>query len=76
MKHVEVEYFQGHGRAEPIRMMLHHADVKFSNKYIEGSDWVNLKNDKKLYPTGGLPVVVIDGKRHFETMSTLRSAAI
>ena len=76
MKHVEVEYFQAHGRAEPIRMLLHHADVKFSNKYVEANDWPTLKNDKKLYPNGGLPVVVIDGKRHFETMASLRSLAI
>ena len=76
IQHAEVEYFEGHGRAEPIRMLLSHAGCKFTNKYIKMEDWPQLKQDKKLYPSGGLPVLVIDGERHFETMACLRSAAI
>ena len=73
---VEVEYFEGHGRAEPIRMMLSISGVEYPNKYIDNDEWLTLKQNKKLYPTGGLPVVSINGKRYFETMATLRSLAM
>ena len=42
-------------------MLLAHAGVKFTNKYLSFEEWAELKSDKKLYPTGGLPVLVIDG---------------
>ena len=57
-------------------MMLGHAGCRFSNKYIQGDEWIKLKYDKTLYPTESLPVIVVDGKRHFETMASLRSLAI
>lgn len=73
---VEIEYFEAHGRAEPIRMMLFSTGVEFRNKYVTQEEWPKLKPNKVQYPTGGLPIVSINGKRYYETMSTLRSLAM
>ena len=40
---VEVEYFEAHGRAEPIRMMLFISGVEYRNKYVSQQEWGTLK---------------------------------
>ena len=73
---VEIEYFDGHGRAEPIRMMLFALGVGFTNKYVSQEEWPTLKPNKELYPNGGLPVVSINKKRYYQTAATMRSLAM
>ena len=45
-------YFDGHGRAETIRLMLKKADVNFIDNRLQQSEWPALKPN---FPPGGLP---------------------
>ena len=60
-----MEYFEAHGRAEPIRMMLFISGVEYTNKYVSQQEWGTLKQDTENYPTGSLPIVKINDKRYF-----------
>ena len=47
-----LHYFDGHGRAEFLRIMLLHRKVKFKDHRISPQTWLKIKKD---FPDGGLP---------------------
>ena len=50
-------YFPAYGRAEPTRMLLNHAGVKFEEENVEFADW---PTKKTTMPAGQMPVWVDD----------------
>jgi prostaglandin-H2 D-isomerase / glutathione transferase len=74
----EVVYFNGAGRAEAIRVCLYIAsqtkgsDVEFKDTRIEGKDWPALKPTT---PLGSLPLMILDGFTHVQSLSLARYAA-
>ena len=70
---VTVEYFgMGYGRADPIRMLLHHAKVDHQYIGYDFEQWGKLKGEGKGGEFAGLPRVCIDGKEYGQSMATLR----
>jgi hypothetical protein len=65
-KLVKVEYFPIYGRAESLRMLLHSQDIKYEDCPITFEDWPT-KKGKGDYAKGGLPHLIVDGKRMQET---------
>ncbi|VVC36041.1 Thioredoxin-like fold,Glutathione S-transferase, C-terminal,Glutathione S-transferase, C-terminal- [Cinara cedri] len=51
-------YFNSHGLAEPLRLIMYYAEIKFTDNRISEEDWYN--KYKKLMPFGQLPVLKID----------------
>lgn len=69
----ELMYFDAPGRAEPIRILLHAAGIKFHDQRIQGKDWG--AELKKTTPIGSMPVLTIDGVPHVQSISLARYAA-
>ena len=70
---MKLHYFNLHGRAEPIRMLLAHAKVDFEDVRIERSDWPALK---PTMPNGQLPCLELeDGTKMGESMDILNYVA-
>ena len=42
-----IEYFPIHGRAEPIRALLHHAGVRYVDQTVGIGTWMMRKNNKE-----------------------------
>jgi len=57
-----LEYFGPFGRADPIRFLLYHSEVKFNDVAVSFEDW----GARKAGGNGGefncLPIVTVDGK--------------
>ena len=65
-------YFDLGARAEPMRMLLHHAKVQYEDKRVTGESWQEFKHSDKC-PTGQIPVYIDDEGRAFnQTVSILR----
>jgi hypothetical protein len=62
-KAVEVEYFGVHGRAQSIIQMLAFCGIKPTKKSFTLEQWGGEMKGKGNYKTGGLPHVIVDGKR-------------
>ena len=45
-KKIVLTYFDGRGRAEPIRMCLAHGGIKFEDKRVEQAQWPQLKDSE------------------------------
>ena len=45
-KRFKMSYFDGYGRAEPIRLMLHHAKAGFDDDRISFEEWPKVKASK------------------------------
>jgi prostaglandin-H2 D-isomerase / glutathione transferase len=69
---MELKYFQGPGRAEPIRIMLHAAGVDFLDTRFGYADWQAVKPTT---PLGSVPVLTIDGTTFCQSVSLQRYAA-
>lgn len=70
-KTVCVEYFNVHGRAQSIIQMCAHSMIKPEKKEFTLEQWGGMKG-KGDYKVGGLPHVIVDGKRFQETTPMLR----
>lgn len=68
----EVVYFDYHGRAEAIRILLHAAGVEFEDTRVKLDNWFALK---PMTPLGQLPLLKIDGHEYCQTRSLTRYAA-
>ena len=67
----EILYFDGSGRAEAIRILLHIANVEFTDTRFKGTEWPAIKPTT---PLGSVPVLKIDGIQHCQSMSLARYA--
>ncbi|KAJ4459703.1 putative charged multivesicular body protein 6 [Paratrimastix pyriformis] len=65
-------YFDGRGRAEPIRMIFAEAGVEYDDHRIQRETWASMKSTM---PFGQLPVLHIDGVDIAQSMAALRYAA-
>ncbi|XP_056020331.1 glutathione S-transferase-like [Ostrea edulis] len=65
-------YFNVKGRGEIVRLIFVAAGVDFDDRRIEFQDWPKVKPTT---PTGQLPVLEIDGKKHFQRMAIARYIA-
>jgi prostaglandin-H2 D-isomerase / glutathione transferase len=68
----EVIYFDGAGRAEAIRILLHIANVDWKDTRFPGSEWPKIKPTT---PLGSVPVLKIDGVDHTQSTALMRYAA-
>lgn len=57
---LKLTYFQGFGRAEPIRMLLSLKEVPFDNIMISQQQWGSLKPATEF---GGLPTLEINNEK-------------
>ena len=65
-------YFDLGARAEPMRMLLHHAKVEFEDRRVTGDSWKEFKASDQC-PSGQIPVWIDDEGRAFnQTVSILR----
>ena len=71
-----IEYFDGYGRADALRLMCAMGKVDFKSHAISQEEWIVLKLQKELYPGGGLPVAVVQGRRMHQTMPIMRYLAL
>ena len=60
---VKLEYFKGHGRAEPIRAMLNHANVHYVEAPVGIPTWMMRKGTGNTGEFGALPIVHYQGKQ-------------
>ena len=61
-KKLIVKYFDGiRGRADPIRFLLHHANVDYEYVGLTFPEWGALKGSPQCPEFSGLPVVIMDG---------------
>ena len=70
-----VHYFQIHGRAEAIRMMLWYAKVPYENKFCPLFNTEEWKSAREDFEFKAVPEIDIDGKRLSQTISIMRYIA-
>ena len=58
---VKIEYFKAHGRAEPLRVMLHHAGADYVEQGVSFPTWVYRKSVGNTGEMGALPIVTYQG---------------
>ena len=73
---VSIEYFEGHGRPEPLRAMLHHAGVPFHTKNVGLAGWMMRKGTGNTGEMGQLPIVRYRGQEMQQFGATLRAIGI
>ena len=64
-------YFDLYGRAEPMRMLLTHAQVQFEDKRISQEEFVQMKESGAL-PSGQVPLWEDNGRQVNQTAAILR----
>lgn len=72
MSTMKVFYFDGYGRAEPIRMLLKYVGQEFEDVRYTREEWNKVKEEGK-FEFGQVPAVEWDGKMYTQTYSILRS---
>ena len=74
---VKIEYFNKiHGRAEPLRVLLHHAGVQYVDAGIRIPTWVYRKSMGNTGEMGQLPIVSYQGVEMQQMGAILRSFGI
>jgi glutathione S-transferase len=68
----ELDYFDGAGRAETTRLMLHLAGVEFEDKRFGFAEWPEIKEST---PLGAVPVLKVDGVDYCQSVAMTRYAA-
>ena len=61
----EIIYFDGPGRAEAIRVMLHVAGIEFKDTRIAGKDWPEYKPET---PLGSMPILKVDDTEYVQSL--------
>jgi len=59
---LKLQYFNIHGRGEPIRALLHYKHANFTDEVITLAEWGELKKSGD-FPNGQLPILEVDGYR-------------
>ena len=73
MPKIKVTYFEVYGRADPIRMMLHHSKTPFEDCFVTFEQWKGMKGTPAAGEFQCLPIVCVNGKDHQQTGPILRS---
>ncbi|TMW60518.1 hypothetical protein Poli38472_000560 [Pythium oligandrum] len=68
---LKLTYFNGPGRAEPVRLAFHIGGVEFEDERIEFADLEKLRPS---LPFGQVPVLSINGEVHAQSIQILRYA--
>jgi len=55
-----LNYFQGPGRAEAIRIMFHAAGVDFNDNRMSREEWLENKPDARRFPLHQMPTLEVD----------------
>ena len=55
-------YFDLHGRAEPIRMLLNHAKVEFDDRRLSHEEFAQMRENGAL-PSGQVPLWEDEGRQ-------------
>ena len=58
---ISIEYFAGHGRPEPLRVMLHHSGTQWHEKNVSLAGWMMRKGTGNTGEMGQLPVIHYKG---------------
>ncbi|XP_071943952.1 hematopoietic prostaglandin D synthase-like [Antedon mediterranea] len=58
----ELLYFNAKGSVEPARLMFAQAGVEFVDTRFSSEEWPKVKPDKKRFPFGQVPVLLIDDR--------------
>jgi len=74
MPTLRLTYFDGPGRAEPVRVALFHGGVPFEDRRLKFPEFAALRAQGEL-PLGSLPVLDVDGRPLVQTGAMLRYAA-
>jgi len=74
MPQLELIYFNGPGRAEPVRVALFLGGIPFEDTRIDFQRFAQLRTDGKL-PLGSVPLLTVDGLVMTQTASMLRYVA-
>lgn len=70
----KVQYFKDvHGRAEPLRLMLHYSGTEFVNSGVTLSGWMVRKGAGNTGEFGQLPIVSYQGRDMQQLGAILRS---
>jgi len=74
---MKLHYFDGYGRAEPIRMLLAYKKVPFEDARYSFEEWGKLKVEKPdMFEFGQLPVLEKDGKKYSQSKAILKMLAM
>ena len=72
MASYKLYYFEGRGRAEPIRLLFAYKGIQYEDIRIPGDKWPEIKPDM---PFGTMPVLEEDGKKLGGTLVILQYLA-
>ncbi len=72
-----IEYFTDiHGRAEPLRCLLSHAQIEWEEKGVNMAGWVWRKTTKNTGEMGQLPIIHYQGKDMQQFGAVLRAIGV
>lgn len=74
MPTLRLTYFDGPGRAEPVRIALFLADLPFEDRRLKGPEFA-ARREKGEFPLGSVPVLEVDGRPLAQTSAMLRYVA-
>ena len=74
---VKIEYFSGvHGRPEPLRVLLHHANVPYVDSSVSLTGWMVRKGTGRTGEMGQLPIISYQGKEMQQATAVLRAIGV
>jgi prostaglandin-H2 D-isomerase / glutathione transferase len=74
MSNIRLSYFDGPGRAEPIRIALRISGIPFEDHRFKFPEFAQLRAEGA-FPLGSVPVMEVDGQRYVQTAAILRYVA-
>jgi len=72
---IQLYYFRGRGRAEPIRILLHYLQLSYRDIFIETHEAMQALQQQGLSPFKQLPILFMDDQYLVETPAILRYLA-
>ena len=73
---VQITYFKVHGRAEPLRVLLHHSNTQWTDDSVSLPGWGIRKASGNTGEMGALPIVSYQGRNMQQLGAILRSLGI
>ncbi|CAG7724966.1 unnamed protein product [Allacma fusca] len=68
----KLTYFNARGLAEPVRLLLAHANIELEDVRVDGSGWAQIKSDS---PWGKLPLLEEGGFKLSQSLAILKYLA-